>query len=179
MEQRKIEFIRKLSKTFLTGRIAVVRFALAGGVNTGVDWGIFYAAALILPETVAKIAGIVGGITSAFLLNSLWVFRASFKGELARTSAEKKAGLVAKKYGLHVATYSFGMVINVVVFTLLRRVELIRIGALAAATACSLSFNFLLSRKIFGHVLEDREQTNNEQINREQIKKEVKNEGQR
>ena len=140
-------FIKKLNRPF-------VRFALAGFVNTGVDWAVYYAVSRLMGrelETVAKAIAVVCGITSAYVLNSLWVFRDRFLSQFrSRVGAQAKALYAAQSYIKLFLTYAFGMAANVLTFAGLRRLGLWELLCLAVATGLSLCINFfLLNRFVY------------------------------
>ena len=55
--------------------IVVVRFLLAGAVNTGTTYGLYLALLLFLPYLAAYSVTYATGIVVSYLLNSLLVFR--------------------------------------------------------------------------------------------------------
>lgn len=132
--------------------ISLFKFGLAGVVNTVVDFSVYglFVFALAHPqeELVAKILGAIAGISSAFVLNSFWVFRQNFLPGLdRRTGLRHKARYIGVSFGKMFLTYSVGMVVNVVVFTLLRERGLWELASLVAATAASMVFNYFFSKK--------------------------------
>ena len=128
----------------------LVRFAAAGLINTGVDWMAYY----VLSRTAfgagweAKTIGIFCGILSAFVLNSVWVFRASFQQNYSalETPAQKRS-FVFYTFGKMLAAYGFGMGVNLLVFMLAMRTGTPELIALGLATGCSLLVNFFISKK--------------------------------
>ncbi len=134
-------FIKKLDRPFL-------RFALAGFVNTGVDWAVYFAASRLIGqnlETVAKILGVMCGITSAYMLNSLWVFRDRFLSQFrSRVGFQGKTLYIVQSYAKLFLTYAFGMAVNVLAFAGMRRLGLWELLCLTVATGLSLCINFLI-----------------------------------
>ena len=63
-------------------RIKMVKFALVGFVNTGVDFAIFVLLvyALGVPAWLAQIFSYGGGVANSFWLNRRWTFRAAGSG---------------------------------------------------------------------------------------------------
>lgn len=54
----------------------VLRFGFTGGLNTGVDWLVFFLLATLagVPAPLAQSAAYLAGTTNSWILNSLWVF---------------------------------------------------------------------------------------------------------
>ena len=132
--------------------IPLFKFGLAGVVNTLVDFSVYwlFVFALVHPqeELVAKTIGAIAGISSAFVLNSFWVFRQNFMPGLGKRSGlRRKASYIGVSFGKMFLTYSFGMVLNVLVFTLLRERGLWELASLLGATAASMVFNYFFSKK--------------------------------
>lgn len=130
----------------------ILMFATAGVVNTGIDWFVFFLMANLYNfnngEIFAKFTGAVGGISSAFILNALWVFRESFSLQLKnQTGFKSKTMFLMVKYLQTISVYFVGMLVNVVIFTLCLNLGTVEILSLAFAAACSFLVNFLLSKK--------------------------------
>lgn len=129
-----------------------IKFGIAGVVNTAVDWSIYFMATYLLSKgnfpVAGKIAGSIGGITSAFFSNSLWVFRKDFIPAFCEcTGIRKKSLFVIGSYCKMLLTYALGLTINISVFYSLRHFHFYDLVCLAAATFCSLFFNFYYSKK--------------------------------
>ena len=129
----------------------ILKFGTAGVVNTGVDWGLYFLCANVLQsgDITAKVIGAIGGVTSAFILNALWVFGESFSTQYkVHNTVARRAQFVGTKYLQTIAVYSVGMLINVLIFTGCRKLGFHEIISLAIATAFSFIINFALSRKL-------------------------------
>ncbi|NDK55267.1 GtrA family protein [Pontibacter fetidus] len=132
----------------------ILKFGLAGVINTAVDWALYFAMVhTLLPgnEAIAKLAGSVGGVTSAFALNAGWVFAAAFAMQCNQYQTTfGKLRFIGAKYMQTVLVYTAGMLLNLVVFTAARYVATPELVALLLATACSFIVNFaLLNRFVF------------------------------
>lgn len=113
-------------------RNKMVKFALVGVVNTGVDFAIFMLLvyALGVPAWLAQIASYAGGVANSFWLNRRWTFRAAGSGshwrEAMRFAAVNGASFLAATavlIGLHqgfgwspaaakAASIAFSMAVN-------------------------------------------------------------------
>lgn len=152
--KRCIGALNRLLVPFLN--LAFLRFVGAGIVNTGVDWSTFYALAGAghLNQTAAKSISVFLGMTSAYILNALWVFRPSFMARFAlQEGRRRRLALVAATYVQTLLAYALGMALNVGTFAAVRALGFFDLGSLAAATAVSFLFNYLFSRKIFGGLM--------------------------
>lgn len=136
--------------------LAFLRFVAAGTVNTGVDWSTFYLLTGVggLNQTAAKSISVFLGMTSAYILNALWVFRSDFMARLSvQEGKRRRIVLVATTYVQTLLAYALGMALNVGTFAAVRALGLIDLGSLAAATAVSFLFNYLFSRRIFSGLM--------------------------
>lgn len=91
-------------------RIKMVKFALVGVVNTGVDFAIFMLLvyALGVPAWLAQTVSYAGGVANSFWLNRRWTFRASGSGShwrealrFAAVNGASFAAATAVLIGLH------------------------------------------------------------------------------
>ncbi len=91
-------------------RIKMVKFALVGVVNTGVDFAIFVLLvyALGVPAWLAQIVSYSGGVANSFWLNRRWTFRAAGSGShwqealrFAAVNGASFAAATAVLLGLH------------------------------------------------------------------------------
>lgn len=73
----------------------IVRFIIAGAVNTGLSVLVYQAALFVLPHTPAYVISYVAGIVIAYLLYSRHVFAAAFS---------------ARRFGAFVLFYSISLV---------------------------------------------------------------------
>lgn len=126
----------------------IARFALAGGFNTSVDWFFYYLITRIFASSdihiTAKIIGTVAGITSAYVLNYLWVFREDRIQQENSNGFRKKIRYLLGSYVKMFLTYAVGMSFNVLVFTVLLYNGFAEAGSLALATICSFFLNFII-----------------------------------
>jgi len=82
-------------------RIRMVKFALVGVVNTGVDFAIFVLLvyALGVSALPAQVASYAGGVANSFWMNRKWTFRATGSGshwqEAIRFAAVNGASFLA------------------------------------------------------------------------------------
>ncbi len=132
-------------------QIKLVKFGIAGGINTVVDWIVYNALLMILGDSLelnAKIAGNFAGITCAFILNSLWVFNDLFVMQLDTRTEKSSFAFIAKSYFKFCLSYSIGMMLNAGMFMILRNMEVNRHVAFVVATGFSLVFNFVVSKLI-------------------------------
>lgn len=133
---------------------ALIKFALAGVVNTLADYSAYFFVAYYIFDAdghnLAKGVGAVIGITSAFILNSLWVFRQNFMAEyVLRTTRGRKSRYVAASFGKMFLTYSIGMALNILIFSFLHQTGRVHeIICLVTATAVSMVFNFVFTKKL-------------------------------
>ncbi|AHM63621.1 GtrA-like protein [Flammeovirgaceae bacterium 311] len=133
---------------------ALIKFALAGVVNTLADYSVYYFVAYYIFDAdghnIAKGVGAAIGITSAFILNSLWVFRQNFMSEYGlRHTRGRKRMYVATSFGKMFLTYSIGMALNIFSFSVLYQSgRFPEIVCLVAATAVSMVFNFVFTKKL-------------------------------
>lgn len=125
-------------------------FTICGIINTFTDWLVYYTGRNILgiiPE-LSKILGTIVGISVAFLLNSLWVFRKEYKILLLRAPCPQSKTVQLFFHFFFV--YLIGMTTNFLVFTITLKSTNQELLALLLATMCSLILNFLLiKRNIF------------------------------
>lgn len=125
----------------------LVRFAVAGAFNTGIDWLVYFLATRLfsMDDIPAKITGTVAGISSAYILNYLWVFQEYRirNLEVSRTLKQKMRFLISS-YVKMFLSYSFGMFWNVVIFSMLLSGGFPEFGSLVIATLTSFLLNFLL-----------------------------------
>ncbi len=150
----KVKRFFGLIKSLITPEL--LRFGVAGVVNTAVDWGTYFLFTRVLgvkSELLSKIAGVGVGMLVAYAQNSLFVFREQFREGIGkRGSLWKRVEYVLFGFFKMVATYSIGMTLNVVAFKGLRMVHFPELFALAGATGVSLSFNFIFTRwLVFKH----------------------------
>ena len=133
---------------------SLIKFALAGVVNTLVDYCAYFFIVYSIydggSQEIAKGVGAVLGITSAYILNSLWVFRQNFMQELyLRTSIRHKGTYIALSYSKMFLTYSIGMALNIFIFSKLHASgNFPEIVCLVAATGVSMIFNFVFTKKL-------------------------------
>ena len=134
----------------------LLRFGLAGVVNTAVDWSTYFLLTRVFgvkSELVSKIVGVGLGMVVAYAQNSLFVFREQFQDGIGkRVGFWKRTEYVFVGFFKMVATYSIGMTLNVLVFKSLRIVHFHEILSLTGATGVSLLFNFVFTRwLVFKH----------------------------
>jgi putative flippase GtrA len=133
---------------------AIIKFGLAGVVNTLADYCAYFFVAYYIFDgdepNIAKGVGAAIGITSAFILNSLWVFRQNFMSEyVLRNTFSGRSRYVATSYGKMLLTYSIGMALNILIFSnLYQSGKFPEIVCLIAATAVSMVFNFIFTKKL-------------------------------
>ncbi|WP_224997471.1 GtrA family protein [Cesiribacter sp. SM1] len=133
---------------------AIIKFGLAGIVNTLADYCAYFFVAYYIFDAegynIAKGVGAAFGITSAFILNSLWVFRQNFMQEyVLRNTLGGKSRYIASSYGKMFLTYSVGMGLNILIFSnLFSSGHFPEVVCLIAATAVSMVFNFIFTKKI-------------------------------
>ena len=128
-----------------------IKFCLAGVINTIVDWSIYYGLIYFLlfdSETLAKAIGAVGGITSAYILNSTFVFNHVFFSKLKEQPGKTKLQYIFTTYIKLFSIYSIGMAINVLTFSFFRFLYFPRLISLVLSTSFSMIFNYH-SIKIF------------------------------
>jgi|GEM_PF-2284408 len=126
--------IRFFKSYFL--RFRFVRFGMVGIINTVIDWGIYFLVLWLLgkgykilfveTDTWARAAGIVVGVTSAFFMNSRWVFKDNgyhnhFFDEI---TWQEKFSIISKSYFKFVASYAMGMGMNILTYTTMKRLHL-------------------------------------------------------
>lgn len=116
-------------------------FACAGLLNTCVDWGVYFALSHIihLSLPLAKGLGVCAGVTSAYFINTLVVFR---------TNNTHSSSISIKKFGKFVSCYSIGMILNVLVFHVSIQVGVKEIISLLIATGVSLITNYTLLKVV-------------------------------
>ncbi len=124
-----------------------ILFGICGVINTSVDWSVYYTLTKLfdISPYLSKIIATVAGIFSAYILNSLWVFRKSFLLQI-----KKSEGRISKTIELFlkfISIYSIGMLANFVIFSLLIYFNTLEIVALFCATFISLLFNFFLIKR--------------------------------
>ncbi|MGV3541174.1 MAG: GtrA family protein [Rufibacter sp.] len=128
----------------------VLKFGIAGIFNTGVDWVFYFMLSnwLQVEPTVSKGIGVAAGMTSAFILNMLFVFGQGFTQPLfSSTQTLPKAKLILSLYFKMLAAYSVGMTVNIIAFWICIAIEVPEFGALLVATTCSFGINFILSQR--------------------------------
>lgn len=106
---------------------------MVGAFNTVLDASIYFSLIWVLgkgykifyveTDTWAKAAGIAVGVTSAFFLNSRWVFKDH--GYRSRYHEDitwvEKLPIVFRSYVKFVTSYAFGMGMNILVYTTMKR----------------------------------------------------------
>lgn len=135
----------------------IIKFGIAGLINTGIDWAFYFLFSKLLgqSEMNAKLIGAVGGVTSAYVLNALWVFREDYVYQFSKQgSRRQKLKFIWSRYFKMVAAYSVGLLVNVAAFTLCIKLVFPEFISLIVATLLSFNINFLLSKKyVFSRTL--------------------------
>ena len=132
----------------------LIRFSLVGVVNTAVDWLVFFLLVSNYPllssaEVLAKSASFAVAVIVSFVLNSLWTFR----DEVSRGKELGSGFFDSARLGRFFATSLVGLGVNTLFFSLaLQALSSLpefqsRILSLAAATAASLVWNFVVNLK--------------------------------
>ena len=151
-------------------RFRFVRFGMVGVFNTVLDWSVYFLVLIMLGEgykimhvetdTWAKAAGNVVGVTSAFFLNSRWVFKDNgYHNHLHdEITPKEKLLLIGGSYVKFVASYGLGMGMNILTYTTMKRFHvdefpasfglglLSKLPALVASTGVSAIFNYLFCK---------------------------------
>ncbi len=151
-------------------KLRVIRFGMVGVFNTLLDWGIYalvllslgtgYKIMFVDTDTWARAAGIAVGVTSAFFLNSRWVFKDhGFHNHLHQDfTFQEKLAIIGRSYTKFVASYAMGMGMNILAYTTMKRLHLdsfpveyglgvlSRLPALFVSTAVSAVFNYLFCK---------------------------------
>ena len=151
-------------------RFRFVRFGMVGVFNTILDWSVYFLVLIVLGEgykimhvetdTWAKAAGNVVGVTSAFFLNSRWVFKDNgYHNHLHdEITPKEKLLLIGGSYVKFVASYGLGMGMNILTYTTMKRFHvdefpasfglglLSKLPALVASTGVSAIFNYLFCK---------------------------------
>ena len=131
-----------------------IRFSLVGVINTAVDWLVFFLLVSNYPlfssaEVLAKSASFAVAVIVSFVLNSLWTFR----DEVSRGRELGSGFFDSARLGRFFATSLVGLGVNTLFFSLaLQALSSLpdfqsRILSLAAATAASLVWNFVVNLK--------------------------------
>lgn len=131
-----------------------IRFSLVGVINTAVDWLVFFLlvsnySLFSSAEVLAKSASFTVAVIGSFVLNSLWTFR----DEVGR-GRELGAGFFdSARLGKFFVTSLVGLGVNTIFFSWAMQALASlpefqsRILSLAAATAASLVWNFIVNLK--------------------------------
>jgi putative flippase GtrA len=131
-----------------------IRFSLVGVANTAVDWLVFFLLVSRYPlfssaEVLAKSASFIAAVVVSFFLNSLW----TFKDEVSRGRELGSGFFDSARLGRFFATSLVGLGVNTLFFSLATQALSSlpefqsRILSLAAATAASLVWNFVVNLK--------------------------------
>jgi putative flippase GtrA len=157
-------------------RFRFVRFGMVGVFNTVLDWAVYFTVLATLgdghkiffveTDTWARAAGIGVGVTSAFFLNSRWVFKDNgyhnhFFDDI---TWQQKVSIVFGSYVKFVASYALGMCMNILAYTTMKRLHIdefpphwglglfSKLPALVTSTAVSAIGNYLfLKHFVFKH----------------------------
>lgn len=112
------------------------------------DWLCYFLITRISPasdiQVVAKVAGTAAGITSAYVLNYLWVFREDRQRLEGERTFRQRIAFIAASYVKMFFTYAVGMSFNVLIFTALLYNGFGEVVSLVAATVCSFFLNFVI-----------------------------------
>ncbi len=131
-----------------------IRFSLVGVINTAVDWFVFFLLVSNSPlfssaEVLAKSVSFAVAVTVSFVLNSFWTFR----DEVNRGRELGSGFFDSARLGKFFATSLVGLGVNTLLFSLAMQAFASlpefqsRILSLAAATAASLVWNFVVNLK--------------------------------
>ncbi|MEX1324846.1 MAG: GtrA family protein [Synechococcaceae cyanobacterium] len=108
-------------------------FCVIGGIAFVVDAGVYLLLGGWLDHPpLQKALGFLGGVSTTYLLNSSFTFRAP---------------LALSRYGLYVVSQGAGMVVNLTAFLVCLRLVPV-LAALVLATLAGLSFNFVAARRV-------------------------------
>lgn len=147
-----------------------IRFGMVGAFNTILDWSIYFLVLVLLgtgykillveTDTWARAAGIAVGVTSAFFLNSRWVFKdKGYHNHFHDTlTLSGKLTIITRSYVKFVASYAMGMGMSILAYTTMKRLHinefpasfglglLAKLPALVVSTGVSAVFNYLFCK---------------------------------
>ncbi|MCL2832372.1 MAG: glycosyltransferase family 2 protein [Treponema sp.] len=123
-----------------TGFEQLIKFAITGGLGTVTNLVIFFLLADLakLPEIPVSIGCFLVAVTQNYIINHLWSFRKSLKGEK----------LSLKRWGMFTAGSLMGLAINIAVMQLMLTYFTLPYKAIAqgAGIAAGMVINFFISK---------------------------------